>query len=147
MTRRQFPSCCDSLAAGGEVAEAAQDALASLPRNAVTTALLETLQSQPKLRVPVIAVLIEIKCYDAIDPLIEIAANADPAEYGPALNGLRGIADPDKTDIPKLIKLLLRSEAGKHRDEVEKTILIVCNKLATRRRSFPTGTGQPSHGR
>ena len=124
-----IPVLLHSLATGGEVAEAAQDALASLPRNAVTTSLLETLQSQPKLRVPVIAVLIEIKCYDAIDPLIEIAANADPAEYGPALNGLRGIADPDKTDIPKLIKLLLRSEAGQHRDDVEKTILIVCNKL------------------
>jgi hypothetical protein len=60
---------------------------------------------------------------------VEIAANADPSAYGPALEGLRGIADPDKTDVPRLVKLLLGSEAGKHRDEVEKTILIVCEKL------------------
>jgi len=124
-----IPVLIDMLATGGEATEAAQKALVSLPRKEVTTALLDTLQSRPALRVPVIGVLVELKCYDAIDPLVEIAANADPAEYGPALNGLRGIADPDKTDIPRLVKLLLRSTAGKHRDEVEKTILIVCDKL------------------
>ena len=124
-----IPVLVDMLAAGGEATEAAQKALANLPRKEVTTALLDTLQSRPVLRVPVIAVLIELKCYDAIDPLVEIAANRDPAEYGPALDGLRGIADPDKTDIPRLVKLLLGSEAGKHRDEVEKTILLVCDKL------------------
>ncbi len=124
-----IPVLLNSLAAGGEVTEAAQDSLARLPRSQVTTALLAALQSRPKLRVPVIAVLIDVKCYDAIDPLVEIAAQTAPAEYGPALDGLRGIADPDKTDVPRLVKLLLRSEAGKHRDEVEKTILIVCSKL------------------
>jgi HEAT repeat protein len=124
-----IPVLLESLATGGEVTRAAQDALASLPRKSVTTALLETLHGRPELRAGVIAVLIDLKCYDAIDPLVEIAANPDPAEYVPALNGLRGIADPDKADIPRLVQLLLRSEPGKHRDEVEKTILIVCDKL------------------
>ena len=124
-----IPVLVDMLAVGDEATEAAQEALASLPRKEVATALLETLESRPALRVPAIAILVDLKCYGAIDPLVRIAANADPAEYGPALDGLRGIADPDKTDIPRLVKLLLQSEAGKHRDEVERTILIVCNKL------------------
>ena len=114
---------------GGEVTEAAKAALASLPKKEVTATLLKALEEKPVLRVPVIDVLIDLKCYDAIDPLVEIAANADAAVYGPALTGLRGIADPDKTDIPRLVKLLLRTEPGKHRDEVEKTILLVCDKL------------------
>jgi hypothetical protein len=103
--------------------------LVNLPRKEVSSALLDALRSRPAVRIPVIAVLVKLTCYDAIDPLIEIALDADPAEYAPALNGLRGIADPDKIDIPRLVKLLLRTEPGKHRDEVEKTILIVCDKL------------------
>ena len=125
-----IPVLVDMLATGGDVAKAAQKALARLPRKEVTGALLDALRKRPALRVPVIAALIELKCYDAIDPLVEIAASDDPAEYGPALDGLRGIADPDETDIPRLVRLLLRSKSGKHRDEVEKTILIVCGKLA-----------------
>lgn len=127
----EIPVLLNALAAGGEVTEAAKAALGSLPKKEVATALLKTLQDKPALRVPVIDVLIDLKCYDAIDPLVEIAANSDPAVHGPALNGLRGIADPDKTDIPRLVKLLLRTEPGKHRDEVEKTILLVCDKLPT----------------
>ena len=124
-----IPKLIDLLGAGGDVTEAAKLALATMPRKQVAPALLETLPNRLGIREPVIDVLIDIKCYDAIDPLVEIAANADPAEYGPALDGLRGIADPDNTDLSRLVKLLLRTEAGKHRDEVEKTILIVCNKL------------------
>ena len=124
-----IPKLIDLLGAGGDVAEAAQAALAAMPRAQVAPALLEVLQNVPGIRIPVIDVLIDLKCYDAIDPLVEIATNSDPAVYTPALHGLRGIADPDKTDIPRLVKLLLRTEPGKHRDEVEKTILIVCDKL------------------
>ena len=124
-----IPKLIDMLGIGGDVADAAKAALAGLPRKQVATALLDALQSRPQQRGPVIDVLIDIKCYDAIDPLVEIASAANPNEHTPALHGLRGIADPDKTDIPRLVKLLLRTEPGEHRDEVEKTILIVCDKL------------------
>ena len=124
-----IPLLVDMLAGEDDVAAAAQESLVNLPREAVTAALLDALRQRSDIRVPVIAVLVELKCYDAIDPLVEIAAERDPATYGPALDGLRGIADPDKTDIPRLVKLLLRTEPGKHRDEVEKTVLIVTEKL------------------
>ena len=124
-----IPQLVDLLAAGGELTEAAQDALLNLPRDEVTAALLEALGHRPAIRVPVIGVLVKLKCYDAIDPLVEIASQTDPAVYGPALDGLRGIADPDKTEIPRRVKWLLRTEPGRHRDEVERTILIVCDQL------------------
>ncbi len=119
----------EMLSAGGEVTETAQIALVHLPRKQVIPALLDALQKRPDARIPAIAVLVKLTSYEAIDPLIEIALDPDPAEYAPALDGLRGIADPDESDIPRLVKLLLKTKPGKHRDEVEKTILIVCDKL------------------
>ena len=124
-----IPFLLDTLAAGGPPAEAAQDALQRLPRKEVGPALLDALQSRPAARAGVIEVLKRLRYYEAIDPLVVIAAQEDPAVYGPALDGLRGIADPDKTDTPRLVKLLLATPRGRHRDEVEKTILIVCEKL------------------
>jgi HEAT repeat protein len=123
------PLLVDKLAGEEAIVAAAQEALVKLPRGAVTAALLDALRQRPEIRVPVIAVLVQLRCYDAIDPLIEIALDSDPSVYQPALEGLRGIADPDKTDLPRLVKLLLMSTPGRQRDEVEKTILIVTDKL------------------
>jgi HEAT repeat protein len=124
-----IPPLMDLLGQPDPLSAAAKDALTRLPRQPVAAALLETLRNRPELREPVIAVLVELKCYEAIDPLIEIATQTDSSLYTPALEGLRGIADPDKTDIPRLVKLLLASQPGSHRDEVEKTILLVTQKL------------------
>jgi HEAT repeat protein len=123
-----IPILLDALGEGGELAESASAALARLPRKDVGPALLDALASRPEIRLPVIDVLARLKYYEAIDLLIEIAAKEDPAVYGPALDGLRGIADPDKTDTPRLVRLLLRVDRGQHSDEVEKTILLVCQK-------------------
>ena len=54
----------------------------------------------------------ELKYYEAIDPLVAIASETDPAVYGPALDGLRGIADPDQSDMPRLVGLLYRTKPG-----------------------------------
>ncbi|NUQ63828.1 MAG: hypothetical protein HUU20_15230 [Pirellulales bacterium] len=123
------PLLVDTLAAGGDLTQAAQQSLASLPRKDVGPAMLEALNARPEIRTSVIDVLKTLRYYEALDPLVAIAAQKDPAVYGPALDGLRGIADPDKTDLPRLVKLLLGTEPGPHREEVEKTILIVCEKL------------------
>lgn len=124
-----IPALLDMLAEPEPVSAAARNALLALPRKPVVSALLDALENRPGIRKPVIAALVELKCYDAIDPLIEIAARPDPASYGAALEGLRGIADPDRYDIPRLVNLLLETEPGKHQDEVEKTILLVTEKL------------------
>lgn len=129
--RSAIPLLIDTLAAGDELTKAAQQALGVLPRKEVSEALIAALANRPALRIPVIEVLTTLKCYEAIDPLIALAGQDDPGAYGPALESLRGIADPDKHDIPRLIKLLLKTTPGKHRDEVEKTILIVCEKRPT----------------
>ena len=122
------PILIDLLSAEPEISAAAHNALLAFSRDQVESELLNALSSRPDVRTPVIGVLVELKCYDAIDPLIEIAASLEPTEYGPAMDGLRGIADPDQHDIPRLISLLLRTTPGLHRDEAERTIVIVANK-------------------
>lgn len=124
-----IPVLVAALGAGHDVAAAAQQSLCSLPRQAVCEALLVALKEQPGVRGPAIEVLKRLKCCEAIDPLIGLAATANPDSYGPALDGLRGIADPNDYDVPRLVKLLLATPPGKHREEVERTILIVCEKL------------------
>lgn len=124
-----LPFLLERLSAGGEVTKAVQEALGRLPRKALTTELLAALQKRPEIRAPAIDLLAQLRCYEAIDPLLILAANEDPAVYEMALDGLRRIADPDKTDIPRLVRLLLNVPPGKQRDEVEKTIMLVCEKL------------------
>ena len=89
--------------------------------------MLAALAERPEIRGPVLGVLKKLKCYEAIDPLIAIARQDEPTAYEPALAALREIADPDDTDLSRLVKLLLAVQ-GKHREEVERTILIVCQK-------------------
>lgn len=122
-----IPTLIDRLAADEQVAAVAQQALARMPRDVVGPAILAALD-RPDIRGAVISVLKELKYYEAIDPLIAIAAQPDPAANAPALDGLRSIADPDEYDIPRLMQLLYQTQPGTHRDEVEKTIAIVCDK-------------------
>lgn len=117
----------DCLAKDGKAAEAAQQALCQLPREAVGKAMLAAIAERPEIRTRVVEVLKKLRYYEAIDPLIVVAKQEDPAAYEPALIALQEIADPDDTDLSRLVRLLLAVE-GKHRDAVERTITIVCKK-------------------
>lgn len=121
------PILTDCLAAEESVAAAARQSLTLLPREAVGTAMLAALAERPEIRGPVLEVLKQLKYYEAIDPLLEIAAKGDAAAYEPALAALAEIADPDMQDLSRLLKLMTAVQ-GKHRDQVERTIFIVCRK-------------------
>ncbi len=123
-----LPFLLDRLADGGEVTKAAQEALCRLPRKAVTEELLAVLEKRAELRAAAIEVLARLRCYEAIDPLVVLAADKEPGVYEVALEGLQRIADPDEHDIPRLVALLRKVAPGRHRDEVEKAILLVCDK-------------------
>lgn len=122
------PLLVNCLADGGKTAEAARRSLCRLPREAVAKAMLDAIAKRPETRRSAIAVLTDLKYYEAIDPLVAIASQDSPAAYEPALEALRGIADPDDADLSRLLKLW-STVKGKHRDEVERTIFLVCQKL------------------
>ncbi len=134
--KQVVPHLISLLGAGGPVDAAAGEALEQLPRDAVGPALLKVLDN-PSLRRGAVEVLKRLRYYEAIDPLIVMATDHDPATYNLAMDGLRGIADPDQTDLPRLLQLVLQTEPGAQRDEAEKTFVIVCQKqsdMAARRK-------------
>ncbi|MBQ2822763.1 MAG: hypothetical protein IJF17_14410 [Thermoguttaceae bacterium] len=91
--------------------------------------LLAKLKANPNKPDPkVISGLIAFKCYDMIDPLIQIARNPDPAVYPIAMDGLRGICDPDNYDLPRLTALFLDLKDSAAADMCSRTIAAVCEK-------------------
>ena len=62
----------------------------------------------------------------AVPALLAEAGKEDAAVYGPAIAALRSLATPD--DVPALVDLLLATAKGAHRDEIEKTVLLVCGQ-------------------
>jgi HEAT repeat protein len=122
------PILADLLAKDEKTAEAAQKALYQLPRETVGKAMLAAVADRPDIRRSAIDVLAKLKYYEAIDPLVAIAGKEDAAVYQPALDALQGIADPDDRDLSRLVKLLLATKTGKHREDVERTIVVVCKK-------------------
>ena len=105
---------------GGPVTAAAQEALARLPRKEVCDALLSALKERQKARTAAIAVLAKLRCYEAIDPLIALVKTQQPGVSEAAIEGLKAIADPDDTDIPRLLGLYVRLPKGSLRDLVER---------------------------
>jgi hypothetical protein len=117
----------DALAKGGKVAETAQRALCRLPRDTVAKVMLTAIKERPDIRVAALNVLGQIKYYEAIDPLVALAAEQKADSFKPALDALQGICDPDDADILRLVKLLLTVQE-QNRAEVERTIVHVCEK-------------------
>ncbi len=126
----------DSLAAGGRVAEAAQQAICDLPRNVAEPALLAALTERPDIRGPIIRLLDKLDCHEAMAPLLAIAGRDDPKDYGPALDALRGIATTEEDDLSRLVKLLLAT-SGKHCEAVERTVFLVCASRRAPQRTVP----------
>ena len=107
---------------------AAKDAFGQLPKEQVSPALLAVVD-QPELRQHVLDILSAMKCYDAIDPLIPLAQSGDADVFIPVIAALGKICDPDKSDIPRMLKLYLSSRPGIHREHVERAIVVICEKI------------------
>ena len=106
----------------------ARDALVRFPAQAVGPQLLEAIQ-QPASRDAAIDVIVAIKYYDAIDPMIPLAKSEDDAVAAAAIAGLGRLCDPDDHDLPRLLALHRESRPGTHRENVERAIVVVCEKL------------------
>ena len=110
------------------VSRAAAAALAGSSEKQVGEAMLAALGAKPNRRGRVLDMLASIRFYEAIDPLLIEAAKPEPATYEPVMDALAKIADPDRTDLPRLTRLYLGVPEGKHRDAAARTIVRVCEK-------------------
>jgi hypothetical protein len=86
------------------------------------------LNQQVQLRDEIVEILSKLKYYEAIDPLTKLARKTDPSVYEGAVEGLRAISDPDKTDLRRMLALYLDVPAGAQRDYVERAIGYICEK-------------------
>ena len=93
------------------------------------SSLLAKLKAKPDQPDPVIiSQLVALKCYDCIDPLVQIARNPDPAVYMIAVDGLRGICDPDVNDLRRMVKLFVDLKDPEAVDAVSRAIGFIAAK-------------------
>lgn len=118
-----IPILFKALGEKGEIQNAAQEALARFDAATVGPKLVEAL-SDTKMRNPAIDVIVAMKYYDAIDPMLKLAQQDNEA----VVEGLGRLCDPDEHDLPRLLDLYLRSRPGRHRDRVERAVVVVCEK-------------------
>ncbi|MBR0191302.1 MAG: hypothetical protein IJQ31_04465 [Thermoguttaceae bacterium] len=99
----------------------------NIPETAAS--LLTKLRNNPDKPDPkVISQLVALKCYDCIDPLVQIARNPDPAVYMIAVDGLRGICDPDVNDLRRMVKLFVDLKDPEAVDAVSRAIGFIAAK-------------------
>ncbi|MDO5553072.1 MAG: hypothetical protein Q4G68_04875 [Planctomycetia bacterium] len=89
--------------------------------------LMSALQ-QPALSYFVMDCLAALKCYEAIDPMIEMARSDDEDKVKKTLNALATLCAPDKADLTRLAALYLDMTPGTARERVEHTIVFVAEK-------------------
>ncbi|MCL2303889.1 MAG: HEAT repeat domain-containing protein [Planctomycetaceae bacterium] len=82
-----------------------------------------------EIRLKVLDIMSDLKCYDAIDPLVVMAQSEDANVFVPVIAALGRIGDPDDSDIPRFLKLYLASRPGLHRENVERAIVVVCERI------------------
>ena len=105
--------------------DTAKEALVRFPAQTVGPKLLEALR-QPAVRDSAIDVIVAMKYYDAIDPMIQIARNeADPDSV---IAGLGRLCDPDDTDLPRMLELYIASRPASKREKVERALVVICEK-------------------
>ncbi|MDO5580791.1 MAG: hypothetical protein Q4G69_06620 [Planctomycetia bacterium] len=111
-----------------EIRRLAGSAILEMPKEAIASQLVEALNDKPALRDEIVPLLSKYKYYEAINPLIKLAQNPDPKVYEGAIEGLRGICDPDDADLGRMFTLYLQSRSEKQREFVARAITYIAEK-------------------
>lgn len=111
------------------VREAATSALLRFPREIAGPALVQAMQND-SLRHAAIDVLVAMKYYEAIDPMLKLARSNNEKNWSPAVDGLAKLCDPDEHDLLRMLRLYLDSRSGVHRERVERAVVTVCEKMS-----------------
>ncbi len=118
----------DAMPRGGDLSRAAHDSLLQLPKSLVGPALVAALDTRPELRLPIIMLLGDVGDRAAIEPLATIAAVDDPAPWQPALDTLRRLAQPNATDVGRLVDLFLEVRGDARKEAVARVIVGVAQQ-------------------
>lgn len=123
------PRLVAMLEAEGEPDAAARESLLAMTGQGVDEALIRIYQeASPKLRAILIGLFDTRRAECAVPTLLTQVAASDPALRACAIGALRNVAQPDA--LPELVPLLAKVEAGREREELEKTITEVAERIA-----------------
>jgi len=119
----------DALLHGNEIGEAARWSLLGLRANGIDDALVAALQDErlPARRAALLDVLLARRAKVAVPVFLNEAAGPDAEPRSRAIEALARLAAP--SDLPALVELRLKTERGRHRDDVERAIMLVCQKV------------------
>ncbi len=110
------------------IANVARDSLRRISAAGVDEAILAGMKQVDDERRGTLATLLaQRRAAMAVPVLIEEAGRPDSKCFDEVVEALRDLCTP--VDIPSLVKLLLALDKGSHRDEVEKTIMLVCDQV------------------
>jgi len=110
------------------VASAAGDAVLYFPAEMIGPVLVDTMKANGPESMAAAALLAQMKYYEAIAPMIEMAMSKNPEERDAPIDGLSKLADPDDHDLPRLWDLYVYAAKNGYRDKVERALVIVCKK-------------------
>jgi len=113
------------LAAGGPLADAARQALDSLPTKDVNPALVRVLKTgEPSARKEAARSLGARGAKSAVPALLEAARQPDPGVRQAAIKALEALAGPEV--VPQLVELVVRPRDAADRPAAQRTLAAVC---------------------
>ena len=128
------PMLIEAMFAGGEAAGPAGDSLQRVYGEGVDEAILAAMKREQDLgrRGTLIDVLNTRKAVISVPALIEEAQSDDAGIRDRAVRALGSMAEPKH--VGAMVKLLLKSEKGRRRDELEKAVMFVCGRIGDEQR-------------
>lgn len=125
---RAVPLLIRMLASGGPLSDPALTSLRTVFGDGVDEAIIAAMQkADPPLRQTLIDLVRERGAVSAVPALLAEARHSDAGVRDRAIRALGDLAEPK--DIPAMIAILLATERGRRRDDVEKAIARVADRI------------------
>lgn len=122
------PLLLEAVFAGTEASGPARESLQTLSSPGTDEAILAAMQGKDGTqRGTLIEILQARRTASAAPVLLQQAQDADAGVRGRAIRALGNVAEPKY--LPDMIALLLRTEKGPQRDDVEKAIMLIANRI------------------
>jgi HEAT repeat protein len=115
------------MAGGAPLAEAARESLGEVFGDGVDEAIVVAMQKATiDLRAALIEILSDRGASTAVPALLAEAEHKDAGIRTRAVKALGNIAEPK--NVPAVVALLLKTAKGRQRDDLEKAVMLVCNR-------------------
>lgn len=123
------PLLLGALSENGELASAARDSLEAIYGDGVDSAIIVAMQEAEQIqpRALLIEILQRRQSNEAVPALLKEARHDSSEIRSRAMSALSEVAELQ--DVPAMVQGVLASTAGSERDQAEKAVMLLCNRL------------------